>query len=107
MEQGMLRTFGRVRPVLMPLSAILAIALVVVSRGDATRAFWLRSAAAACIAITVVTKLTVNVPINDRTAEWQLTGESAQWDEIRTRWYFYHGVRAGLFLIGSAILASA
>jgi hypothetical protein len=31
-EQGMLRTFGRIMPVLMPLSGILAVALIILSR---------------------------------------------------------------------------
>jgi uncharacterized membrane protein len=107
MEQGMLRTFGRVMPVLMPLSGILAIALVIVSQGDASRTFWLRATAAGCIAITVVTTLTVNVPINSRTAEWQLTNDSAEWDQIRARWHFFQGVRGGLFLLAFAMLVFA
>jgi uncharacterized membrane protein len=71
-EQAMLRTFGRIMPVLMPLSGVLAILLVVLSRGERTVVLWLRVAAALCIAVTVVTTLTVNVPINTRTASWEL-----------------------------------
>jgi uncharacterized membrane protein len=63
-EQRMLRTFGRIMPVLMPLSGILAVALIILSRGDTRFVFWLRLAAAFCIAVTVVTTLLVNVPIN-------------------------------------------
>jgi uncharacterized membrane protein len=107
MEWGMLRTFGRVMPVLMPLSAIFALTLAIVSRGDASPAFWLRATAAVCIAITVVTTLTVNVPINSRTATWQLTDDSAEWDQIRARWHFFQGVRGGLFLLAFAMLAFA
>jgi uncharacterized membrane protein len=72
-EQGMLRTFGRIMPVLMPLSGILVVALIILSRGDTRFVFWLRVAVAFCIAVTVVTTLLVNVPINTQTAGWQLT----------------------------------
>jgi uncharacterized membrane protein len=105
MEQGMLRTFGRVMPVLMPLSAVLAIALVIVSWGDRSVVFWLRVTVAVLIAITVITTLTVNVPINSRTAEWQLSNDSIEWDQMRTRWHFFQGIRGGLFLLAFVILA--
>ena len=95
-EQGMLRTFGRIMPVLMPLSGILAVALIVLSRGDTRFVFWLRVAAAVCIAITVVTTLLVNVPINTQTAGWQLTDEPSAWQHMRERWHLFQGVRGAL-----------
>jgi hypothetical protein len=68
-EQSMLRTFGRVMPVLMPLGAVLVVVLVVVSTRDPTLLLWLRIAAAICIAIATVTTLTANVPIIELTSE--------------------------------------
>ena len=84
-EQGMLRTFGRIMPVLMPLSGILAVALIILSRGDTRFVFWFRAAAAFCIAVTVVTTLLVNVPINTQTAGWQLTNGPSAWRQMRER----------------------
>ena len=49
-EQGMLRTFGRIMPVLMPLSGILAVALIILTRADTRVVLWFRVAAAMCIA---------------------------------------------------------
>lgn len=43
-EQGMLRTFGRIMPVLMPLSGILAVVLIILSRGDTSFVLWCRVA---------------------------------------------------------------
>lgn len=74
-EQSMLRTFGRIMPLLIPLSGILAIALIILSRADTRLVFWLRVGAAFCIAVTVATTLLVNVPINTQTAGWQLTND--------------------------------
>jgi uncharacterized membrane protein len=101
-EQGMLRTFGRLMPVLMPLSGVLAILLVLVSRGESSVVFWLRVAAALCLAITVVTTLTVNVPINTRTASWHIGHDSSEWHSMRERWHVFQGIRGGLF--GAAFL---
>lgn len=103
-EQGMLRTFGRLMPVLMPLSGILAVALVILSRGEASLVLWLRVAAAFCIAITVVTTLSVNVPINTQTASWQLINDPSEWQRMRERWHFFQGVRGGLFACAFVLL---
>ena len=104
-EQGMLRTFGRIMPVLMPLSGILAVTVISLSRGDARFVFWLRVAAASCIAVTVVTTLLVNVPINTQTAGWQLTNDPSVWQQMRERWHFFQGVRGALFAAAFLILA--
>jgi hypothetical protein len=107
MEQGMLRTFGRIMPTLVPLSAILAIALVVVSAGDGSLAFWLRVITANCIAVAIVTTVAVNIPINSRTAKWQLSDDPAEWQRSRQQWHFFQGVRAGLFMAAFIMLALA
>jgi uncharacterized membrane protein len=106
-EQGMLRTFGRIMPVVMPLSGVLTIALIVVSRGEPAAVLWLRVAAAVCIAVTVLTTLTVNVPIKRQTAGWQLTSDASQWQRIRDRWHFFQGVRGILFMASFVLLAIA
>jgi uncharacterized membrane protein len=104
-EQGMLRTFGRIMPVLMPLSGILAVALIILSRGDTKLVFWLRVAAALCIAVTVFTTLLVNVPINTQTAAWQLTNDPHAWLQMRERWHFFQGVRGALYAAAFVLLA--
>ena len=103
-EQAMLRTFGRIMPVLMPLSGVLAIVLIIVSRGDRSMVLWLRVAAALCIALTVVTTLTVNVPINTRTATWLSTNDPSEWQHMRERWYLFQGVRGWLFASAFVLL---
>jgi hypothetical protein len=107
MEQGMLRTFGRIMPILMPLSAILAIALVVVSGGDGSVAFWLRVITANCIAVAIVTTVAVNVPLNSRTAKWQLSADPTERERSRQQWHFFQGMRAGLFMAAFIMLALA
>jgi hypothetical protein len=59
----MLRTFGRIMPVLMPVTVILAAVFAAMSRHAAPTIRWLRIAAALCIALTVASSLIVNVPM--------------------------------------------
>ena len=103
-EQSMLRTFGRIMPVLMPLSAVLTIVLVVVSLDEGTAVVWLRVAATLCIAAAVVTTLIVNVPINTRTKNWPSTADASEWRHMRERWHRYQGVRGWLFASAFVLL---
>jgi hypothetical protein len=107
MERAMLRTFGRIMPVLMPLSGIVAIALVLFSRSDGSAVLGLRIIAAICIAIAIVTTLAVNVPINNLTSKWQLANDPEEWSQLRMRWHFFQGVRGGLFLAAFGLLVLA
>jgi uncharacterized membrane protein len=66
---------------------------------------WFRVAAAVCIAVTVVTTLLVNVPINTQTASWQLTNDPSAWQQMRERWHFFQGVRGALFAAAFVLLA--
>src|SRR5688572_7275255 len=107
LEQQMLKSFGKVMPVIMPFSAIAAIALAVVSRNDPNVVLWLRVIAATCIAITIVTTLTINVPINNLTAKWELTADYKKYSQMRSRWHLFQGVRGGLFLVSFVLLTIA
>jgi uncharacterized membrane protein len=91
----------------MPLSGVLAIALIVISRGERGVVLWLRVGAALCIAVTVITTLAVNVPINSRTAIWQPTNDSSEWYEMRRQWHAFQGVRGGLFALAFVLLTIA
>jgi hypothetical protein len=56
---------------------------LIMSREELSIDLWLRVAAATCIAVTIVTTLTVNVPINTRTAGWQLPNDASEWQQMR------------------------
>jgi hypothetical protein len=107
LEQQMLKSFGKVMPIIMPFSAIVAIVLAVFSRNDPSVVMWLRVIAATCIAITIVTTLTINVPINNLTAKWELAADYEKWSQMRARWHLFQGVRGGLFLVSFVLLTIA
>ena len=107
-ERAMLRTFGRVMPVLMPLSGVLAIVFLILFWDSTDWARWPRLAAAGCLAITMSTTLLINVPINRRTADWSSDTDSpVQWLEMRKRWHFFQGVRGALYLSAFVLLVIA
>ena len=107
LEQQMLKSFGKVMPIIMPFSAIVTIALAFFSRNDQGIIMWLRIMAAICIAITIVTTLTINVPINNLTGKWNLNESFEKWAHMRTRWHLFQGIRGGLFLLSFILLVIA
>ena len=67
----------------------------------------MRVAAAICISVTVVTTLTINVPINSQTAAWQMTNDVSEWQQMRQRWHVFQGIRGGLFALAFVLLAAS
>ena len=107
LEQAMLKSFGRIMPLIMPFSAVVVILLGIFSRHDSTVVMWLRFVAAACIVITIATTLIINVPINNLTAKWEMTESFETWTRIRTKWHLFQGLRGGLFLLSFLLLIIA
>ena len=107
LEQAMLKSFGRVMSVIMPFSTVIVILLAIPSRNDTNVIMWLRVVAALCIAITIVTTLTINIPINNLTAKWELTKSFENWTQIRNKWHLFQGLRGGLFLLSVILLVIA
>jgi uncharacterized membrane protein len=105
-EQGLLKTFGRVMPVLMTLSVTLAICstqLNVVG-GESRVVSW---ASALSLVAALVSTIIFNVPINLATAKWDVDNPPHDWKQSRDRWEFFQGLRSWLLLIGFALLCLA
>jgi hypothetical protein len=107
LEQAMLKSFGRVMPIIMPFSAVVVIFLAIFSRNESNVVLWLRVVAAACIAVTIATTLIINVPINNLTAKWEMTESFENWTQMRTKWHLFQGLRGGLFLLSFVLLVIA
>ena len=107
LEQAMLKSFGRIMPLIMPFSAVVVILLAIFSRNEQNLVMWLRFVAAACIVITIATTLIINVPINNLTADWKMTESFETWTQIRNRWHLFQGLRGGLFLLSFVLLVIA
>ena len=101
-EQGLLKTFGRVMPLGMTLTLALAISF---ASNGATRPWsW---AAVAALAASLVTTIAVNVPINRATGHWDTKNPPPGWERTRSRWEFFQGVRSWLLLIGFILVCAA
>jgi hypothetical protein len=97
MQQGMLRTFGRVMPILLPITSVLIVATAVVAPNGVARVLWVTAAVAAAVLIAFT--LMVNVPINKRTLTWDAEHPPDGWRADRRRWHIYQGVRAVLLAV--------
>jgi hypothetical protein len=87
-EQGLLKTFGRVMPMLMTLSVILSISYAVSLNLVQGAARIVRWAAAAAFIAALVSTIIFNVPINLATGRWNAGDPPRNWRETRNRWEF-------------------
>jgi uncharacterized membrane protein len=106
-EQGLLRTFGRVMPTLMTLSVLLSVGYASHMRHHAGPARWVFWAAAASFVAALVSTIVFNVPINAATGRWDAANPPPGWKETRNRWEFFQGVRSWFLLVGFVLLCLA
>jgi hypothetical protein len=106
MQQGTLRTFGRVMPVLLPLTSVLIVATAALAPTAATRVVWIVASVTAGVLIAFT--LAVNVPINRRTLTWDADRPPENWRAERRRWHNYQGLRGVLLTVwfGCAVVAT-
>ncbi len=106
-EQGLLRTFGRVMPVLMTLTVVLSVVYAVRMSRDSSGAVAIYWGSAGAFAAALISTIIFNVPINLATAKWDATKPPEDWKKQRDRWEFFQGLRSWLLLIGFVLLAFA
>ncbi len=103
-EQGLLKTFGRVMPVGMTLCVVLAVTAATGADGDGRLWHWLAAASfVAALASTVV----FNVPINLATGRWDADNPPPDWKQTRDKWEFFQGLRSYLLLLGFVLVCVA
>jgi uncharacterized membrane protein len=106
-EKGLLKTFGRVMPVLMTLCVVLSFAYAVqlrAAQGIASIVGW---AAALVFLTALVSTLIFNVPINLATGRWDPQNPPPDWKQTRNRWEFFQGFRSWQLLTGFILLCLA
>lgn len=102
-EQGLLRTFGRIMPVGMTLCLVLAILHASLPGGTGGPELW-RWLAMAAFAGALVSTIVFNVPINRATGRWDAANPPADWKQTRDRWEIFQGLRSWLLLLGFAFV---
>ncbi|MEJ7671780.1 MAG: DUF1772 domain-containing protein [Chitinophagaceae bacterium] len=106
-EKGLLKTFGRVMPVLMTLCVILSITYAVHMNNIKGAPQIFHWASTTSFAVALISTIAVNVGINSATGKWDIDNPPANWKAIRNRWEFFQGVRSWLLLIGFVFLCVA
>ncbi|MGO1949650.1 MAG: anthrone oxygenase family protein [Mycobacteriaceae bacterium] len=93
-EKGLLTTFGRIMPVGMTVSTVLAIVVAIASPSA-----WL-IAAAVSLGVALTVTIIGNVPINLRTGRIDQEGVPEGFIAMRRRWDVFQLSRASLQLLG-------
>jgi uncharacterized membrane protein len=106
-EQGLLRTFGRIMPLFMTVCSVIGIsyAVYVWHIGGSVRLLALASAIS--VGAAVASTIIFNVPINLATGKWDAQHPPEDWKATRNKWEFFQGLRSWLLLLGFVLLAAA
>jgi len=103
-EQGLLRTFGRAYPILMPVSGVMLVLYAGGGGGEGGPSLW-RWLAVLAWAVATLTTLVVNVPINVATGTWDPHSPPAGWRLLRRRWDVFQTIRAWLLLLAFVLVS--
>ncbi|MGH3447031.1 MAG: anthrone oxygenase family protein [Nocardioidaceae bacterium] len=103
-EQGLLKTFGRVMPVGMTAAPVLAV--IYASVAPDSEVSWLSGAAVISLFLALAATIAVNVGINLRTGRWDVDNPPEGWKTTRHRWEVFQGVRSWLLLVGFVLLCA-
>src|SRR5260370_32278869 len=95
-EQGLLKTFGRVMPVLMTLCVILSASYAISLNSVEGPARIVRWASAASFTAALVSTIIFNVPINLATGRWNANKPPEKWKETRNHWEVVQALRSWL-----------
>jgi hypothetical protein len=106
-EQGLLKTFGRIMPVFMTLCVIVAIAYAIQMNRQPGLVRSVRWAAAVAFTLALISTIIFTVPANRASGRWDPKNLPINWKETRNRWEFFQGVRSWLLLIGFVLLSLA
>src|SRR5260370_2002394 len=106
-EQGLLKTFGRIMPVFITLCVVVAIAYAIQMNGQPALPRSVRWAAAVAFTLPLISTSIFNVPVNLATGRWDPKNLPSDWKQTRTRLEFFQGVRSWLLLLGFVLLSLA
>lgn len=106
-EQGLLKTFGRIMPIGMTSCVVVAIAYAIQMNGQEGLVRGVHWAAAGAFMLALISTLIFNVPVNLATGRWNPTQLPSDWKQTRNRWEFFQGIRSWLLLIGFVLVSLA
>jgi uncharacterized membrane protein len=99
-EQGLLHTYGRIMPVLMPICVILTLGFAILTNELEGLERTIRFIASGMFILGTISTIVFNVPINNETKDWQAENPPSDWKEKRKRWEFFQAIRSWLLLLG-------
>jgi uncharacterized membrane protein len=106
-EQGLLRTFGRIMPLLMTATTTLSLIYAFGGAGLTTTESTFRWLAAGANTAALISTIIFNVPINLATGRWDANHPPDDWKATRNRWEVFQGLRSWLYLAGFVLLCVA
>ena len=106
-EQGLLKTFGRIMPVFMTLCVVVALAYAIQMNGQEGLARGVRWAAAVAFILALDLDDHLQCPGEPGHGPLGPQNPPSDWKQTRNRWEFFQGVRSWLLLLGFVLLSLA
>jgi uncharacterized membrane protein len=104
--QTAIRNLAVPMSILMPLALVSAVVMVLLLPKSST-AFALAVAGALLMVAALIVTLTVEVPIDNQIKVWTVAALPANWEALRDRWEFYHGVRTLMSIFALAFVTAS
>lgn len=105
-QKGLLKTFGRVMPILMPLVFVLAIFLTSFTLDKSSTVFYIRLVATILLGTMILTTVIFNVPVNIQTGKWT-DDYNDKWKKKRKIWRIFQGYRSIILIISFILFVVA
>lgn len=105
-QKGLLKTFGRIMPILMPLGFTLAIFLCSFTEDKSSMVFYLRLTVVILLSTMIFTTVVFNVPVNIQTGKWS-EEYNDEWVRKRRIWRIFQGYRSIILIIAFILLVVA
>jgi uncharacterized membrane protein len=93
-EQGSLKTYGLITPILMPVSVILTLSFALMTKELGAIELASRVSYAGMYILATIITIRYNVPINKAIKHWDADNPPSDWKEIRKRWMFFQTIRS-------------
>lgn len=105
-EKGLVKTFGRVMPLLMTGSMAITITIAISLSHADSLARIVAFMAAGVATLSVISTIAFNVPRNFSVSHWSEDSLPDDWKKQRNIWELFQGVRATLLLISFLLLTA-
>jgi uncharacterized membrane protein len=101
---AMIGNLGTIMALLMPAAMLTTLPVLYLLYRRGSVAFYPTLAGLILFVVALLITLLVEVPLDNQFSEWTVTTLSANWQQLRDRWEWFHVIRSWVSVVGLALL---